>query len=129
MHDSGQAFQLINQTTNEIIIEHLEVAESFWQRFKGLMGRRELARDHGLYLRPCNSIHCFFMRFPIDVVFLDKSDTVVAVYPAVRPWRIILPGSGAYSAIEGMAGHLAKQVRIGDSLTIKEANNEKISPQ
>ena len=129
MYDSRQTYQLINSTKSQMIIDHLEIANRFWKRFKGLMGRPSLAPNHGIYISPCTSIHCFFMRFPIDVVFVDKFNTVVAIYPAVRPWSITLPGRGAHSVIEGSAGQLAHQVNLGDSLTIKETNHEEISPQ
>lgn len=63
------------------------VADSFWTRFRGLMLRRSLEPGEGLLLRRCASIHCFFMRFPIDVVYLDRELTVVGV-ETVKPWRI-----------------------------------------
>ena len=54
----------------------------------GLMGKRELADGAGLYLRPCSSIHMFFMRFPLDVAFVDGDGQVVRLYHGLRPWRM-----------------------------------------
>ncbi len=64
------------------------LAQRFWARLVGLLGRRALAPDEALLLSPCNNIHTFFMRFPIDVVFLDKQGAVLAIVPALRPWRV-----------------------------------------
>jgi uncharacterized membrane protein (UPF0127 family) len=63
------------------------VADRFWPRFRGLQLRPRLEADEGLLLRPCGSVHTFFMRFPIDVVFLDDDLRVLSVRPGVRPWR------------------------------------------
>ena len=54
---------------------------------RGLLGRDGLAQGEGLLIKPCGSVHTFFMRFPIDVVFLDRELSVLAVRPEVRPWR------------------------------------------
>jgi len=65
----------------------IEVARTFAQRAKGLIGRRELAPDEGLMILKCNAIHTFFMRFPIDATFYDRHDRVVKVVRNIRPWR------------------------------------------
>ena len=57
-------------------------------RGRGLMGRRGWSGSDGLVLRSCNSIHTFFMRMPIDVVYLSAADVVLRADPAVRPWRV-----------------------------------------
>lgn len=64
------------------------LAQRFLARLVGLLGRRGLAPDEALLLAPCNNIHTFFMRFHIDVVFLDKDGAVLAIVPALRPWRV-----------------------------------------
>ena len=69
-----------------------EVARTFWQRFMGLMGRRSLPEGEGLLILRCNSIHTFFMRFPIDATFLDRDDNVVKVVRNIRPWRLCVWG-------------------------------------
>ena len=61
------------------------MADNPWQRFMGLMGKRELAADAGLCLRPCSSIHMFFMRIALDAVFLDKDGVVVRIYAVATP--------------------------------------------
>ena len=64
-----------------------EIAESFAERAKGLIGRRSLAPGTGMLITKCNCIHTFFMRFAIDATFLDKSGKVVKVVKGIRPWR------------------------------------------
>ena len=64
-----------------------EIAETFVERAKGLIGRRGLASGTGMLITKCNCIHTFFMRFAIDATFLDKSGKVVKVVRGIRPWR------------------------------------------
>jgi uncharacterized membrane protein (UPF0127 family) len=71
-----------------------------WARFWGLMGRRELADDSGLLITPCSSVHTFFMRFPIDVIFIARDGRVVKIASAMKPWRTALGGHGAHSVLE-----------------------------
>jgi uncharacterized membrane protein (UPF0127 family) len=63
------------------------LAETFWARSRGLLGRPPLRPGEALKIAPCNSIHCFFMRVPIDVVFLNAAGVVLKVCINVRPWR------------------------------------------
>ena len=65
-----------------------EIAETFAERAKGLIGRRGLAPGTGMLITKCNCIHTFFMRFAIDATFLDKSGKVVKVVRNIRPWRL-----------------------------------------
>lgn len=64
-----------------------EVAETFAERAKGLIGRRGLEPGHGLLIKRCNCIHTFFMRFPIDAIFLDRDGKVVKTVRNIPPWR------------------------------------------
>jgi hypothetical protein len=72
---------------DHIVCERCRVAETPFTRLAGLLGRRELPVGDGLLLRPAPSIHTFFMRFAIDVVYLDYDLTVLGVAPNVKPWR------------------------------------------
>lgn len=120
MQDRKQTkISLYNQTTEETLLETLDMATSFSKRFLGLMGKQSLPDSTGLYLEPCTSIHCFFMRFPIDVVFVNRAGQVVAIYPGLKPWRIAMP-KGAFAAIEAVENQLADRVSLGDQLRIKE---------
>lgn len=70
-----------------IVCERCEVADTLLGRARGLLGRSELASGAGLLIKPSFSIHTFFMRFPIDAVFLDRSGSVVDVVRTLKPWR------------------------------------------
>jgi hypothetical protein len=69
-----------------------EVARTFLERAKGLIGRRWLGPGKGLLILRCNCIHTFFMRFPIDAVFMDRRGEVVKTVRGVRPWRAFVWG-------------------------------------
>lgn len=79
------------------------LAQRFLPRLVGLLGRRGLGADEALLLAPCNNIHTFFMRFSIDVVFLDREGEVLAIVPALRPWRVAA-ALRAHACLELAAG-------------------------
>ena len=111
----------INQKNDTQLASEIRVARSLWARFWGLMGRRSLHEGHGVLLTPCTSVHTFFMRFPIDVVFLDRNGRVVKIIPAMKPWRTALGGRGARSALELEAGAAeAKDLELGDVITLAD---------
>jgi uncharacterized membrane protein (UPF0127 family) len=85
---------------------------------RGLLGRRELPPGEGILLRPASSVHTFFMRFPIDLVFVDRELKVVGVRPRVAPWR--MSGQrGARATLELAAGEIERRgIAAGDQLAI-----------
>jgi uncharacterized protein len=84
------------------------------------MGRRHLPAGEGLLIRPCGSIHMFFMRFPIDAVFVDREMRVVGVAPRLLPWRIAWRRR-AHAVFELAAGEAEHRgVRVGDLLVLQE---------
>ena len=83
---------------------------------RGLLGRRDLPQGEGILLRPAGSIHTFFMRFSIDVVFLSEAGVVLCIAAAVRPWRIAAC-RGARSALELAAGESERHgLEVGQTL-------------
>lgn len=90
-----------------LLAGRVQVADSFGPRLLGLMFRRRLDAQEGLLLRPCNSVHTFFMRFPIDVVYLDRDGQVLRVTPAMAPWRVGPLVRGAKQVLELPAGGAA----------------------
>ena len=118
MSSTQRRFRLAT-SAGKTVAAAVAMAETPWQRFMGLMGKRELAADAGLCLRPCSSIHMFFMRISVDAAFLDKDGVVVRIYPSLRPWRVTRVVRKAKSCIELPAGTLAAAgVRVGDRLTL-----------
>ena len=96
--------------------ERCVVAARPLQRMRGLLGRRDLPPGEGILLRRAGSIHTFFMRFPIDAVFLDAEQTVLRVAAAVPPWRVAAQ-KGARSVLEVPAGEAARHgLAVGDRL-------------
>ena len=113
-----------NETRDTVLAERVEVARSFWARFMGLMGRRALAPGHGLFMTG-NGIHMFFMRFPIDAVFLAKpanggARRVVSVHRGVRPWIGLVPlVLGADGVLELPVGAIDASATVpGDSVRL-----------
>jgi uncharacterized membrane protein (UPF0127 family) len=85
-----------NETRGTVLAERLAIASSLWGRFRGLMGRPPLPVGDGLFLTGTNGIHMFFMRFPIDAVFVGKTGPdgarkVLSVHRGVRPWVGLVP--------------------------------------
>src|SRR4051812_28860296 len=109
----------MNESKGQLLAQRVTVASSLWARGKGLLGTASLAENEGLWITPCRSIHTFFMRYPIDVLFLDGQGVVVArsTYPA---WRV----SGWYRTAAGVlelpAGTLERtRTEVGDKVTLK----------
>jgi uncharacterized membrane protein (UPF0127 family) len=84
------------------------VADRMLPRMKGLLGRRELASGEGMLIRPTSSIHTFFMRFPIDAIFLSRDGEVLKVAKNVGAWRARFC-RGAHSVLELPAGEAARR--------------------
>ncbi|MEH7094850.1 DUF192 domain-containing protein [Neobacillus vireti] len=92
--------RLVNLGTGQVIAESIEPAETFFKRFKGLMFRKNLSPNSGLYLRPCNSIHTFFMKFPIDVLYINDHGKIVGIEEQLEPGKIGKRFPGAAAVIE-----------------------------
>lgn len=91
-----------------VVADHVEVADGIASRFMGLMFRSSLPDGHGLALRPCSSIHMFFMRIPLDAVFVDGEGEVVRIYADLKPWRMTMPVRNAKACIELPTGTAAR---------------------
>jgi uncharacterized membrane protein (UPF0127 family) len=101
----------------ERVCPHCRLAKTPLRRMKGLLGRRALSADEGLLLEPASSVHTWFMRFPIDVVFLDRELRVLRIAENVVPWRFAAK-RGARSALELPAGAAARAgLAVGDALS------------
>ena len=110
-------FRVINRTRSRVLGDKVREARSFKERFVGLMGQKELPMGDGLHIVPCNSIHTFFMRIPIDVVFLDAERRIIRAIQALPPWRATSVYFSAKSVLELPAGVLAASgTQEGDQL-------------
>jgi len=106
-----------------IVCERCEVAESALARMRGLLGRTGLELGTGMLINPAPSVMTFFMRFPIDVVFLDRNLQVVGVRHRLGPWRVAW-ARHAVAALELPAGAAAGAgLEEGDSLVLEDVEN------
>lgn len=112
--------RIINTTRNTVIATQCAEARSFLARLRGLMGHPGLQPGEGLLIDPCSSVHSFFMRFPIDVLFVDRTHTVVGVTPEMAPNRPYAGARRARYVIELPAGTIAaSNTHVGDVLRLE----------
>jgi hypothetical protein len=118
-----RCLRVTNPARSSVLATRLEVADSGPKRNKGLLGRDRLEDGGGLWIVPCESVHTFFMRFPIDLVYLDRKNTIKKVRSAVGPWRLSICFS-AHSILELPAGTIrATQTERGDELAFSPAES------
>jgi len=79
---------VVRKQDGTVVCQRCVIADSIWLRMKGLLGRASLPDGEGILLRPGSSIHMFFMRFPIDAVFVDRDLRVLRVKANLKPWRM-----------------------------------------
>ena len=82
--------RLVNERTGEAVAEKVELATTRGERRRGLLGRTALPPKFALMLLPCAAIHTAFMRFAIDVIFLDREGRALRILRALRPWRMAI---------------------------------------
>ncbi len=103
---SDAVFTVIDTTTGRELGRRIALADSFLTRLVGLLGHRSLGEGEGLWITPCDSIHTFFMRFPIDVVFVNTDGVVLRRLDAEPPWRATRIHARASACLELPAGVL-----------------------
>jgi uncharacterized protein len=118
---SGSVIRIVNQTRNCTLADQAELARSFMARGRGLMGRTALPMGYALIIYPEWSIHTFFMRIPIDVLFVDRDNRVLGLrraMPPSQPFAGVAPWRGRY-VIEMSAGVIdTTGTAIGDQLVL-----------
>jgi len=98
----------VRAADGSVVARDVTVADRFGSRLMGLMGRDQVGPDEGLWLLPCNSVHMFFMRTPLDIAYLDRQQRVVRCVPEMREWRVkLLPVPHAHSASNWPPARLA----------------------
>jgi len=114
-HRAGELL-LRREDDGQVLCENCVLADTFARRLRGLLGRRDLPAGEGIVLRPEWSVHTFFMRFPIDVVFVDVDQVVRKVVPNLKPWRTAT-SRGARDVVELAAGECERYgVEVGQRL-------------
>ena len=107
LNDPAEGWTLGNRRNQRVVAASIETAFDSESRRRGLLGRDGLAEGTALIIAPCPSIHTFFMRFPIDVIFASREGRIVKLCHGVRAWRIAI-GWGAFAAIEMAVGAIAR---------------------
>lgn len=119
IHLMPATIEIRNETRGTVVADRARVARSMGDRVVGLLNRSGLDPGEGLLIERTQSIHMFFMRFPIDVVFMDRSRRVTKAVTGLRPWRVIWWARGARDCIELPVGAIATSgTRVGDQLAI-----------
>jgi uncharacterized membrane protein (UPF0127 family) len=117
---AASAFATVRTAAGEIVCERCEIPRSSFSRMRGLLGRNGLEPGSGMLIDAAPSVMTFFMRFPIDVVFLDRDRRVVRIVHALRPWRAA-GARRAVAALELPAGRAAEAgLKEGDILALEE---------
>ena len=115
----SKAMQLVCRSTGKTVVGRLKIASTFWPRFVGWQFRSRPDSDEGLLIVPCDSIHTCFVRFPIDVLFLDRKGMVLDVRRRLRPWRAALGPRSCHAIVETLSG--SSDVEPGEVLRLQLA--------
>ena len=111
---------LIEKTGKELIAAEVIEANTFFNKLFGLITRRRLRDREGFLIENCNGIHTFWMRYNIDVVFLDKKNRVLAIYNSVKPFRVTPFIKNAFFVLELKSGTIEKtSLRPGDLISFE----------
>jgi uncharacterized membrane protein (UPF0127 family) len=104
-------------TRNRALFQEVDLANTFIKRFKGWMGKSNVSDGEGLLLLPCKSVHTCFMRFNIDVLFIDSAGKVVHMIEQMKPWRFSPVVKKAAAVLEITGGSIATQgIKLGDQI-------------
>src|SRR5574344_1306230 len=113
--------KIYKSTQNELIAEEVKVANNIVTRTIGLLSRKFLNINEGLIILPCHSIHTWFMRFNIDVIFVNKKNKAIATYKNVKPFRILPIHITSRYVIELTSGVIDKErIQKGDEIRIEK---------
>ena len=106
-----------NLTRHTVIATRIVITQNPWQRMKGLLSRRDFPKGEALIITRCQSIHMFFMKFPIDVVFCDRQNKVVGLCAGIKPFYLSPIFFKASYAIELPAGTITtSKTQVGDQV-------------
>jgi uncharacterized membrane protein (UPF0127 family) len=123
-----RSLRLVHPATGRVLAARLAKPRTAFGRGLGLMFRRSLSSGEGMWIAPCSGIHTFFMRFAIDVVFLDRGQRVVRAYEALGRWRMVPLVIGAHSVVELPAGALrGLELGRGEQLAVEGAGSTGIT--
>jgi hypothetical protein len=110
-----------NETKGVLLAEEVGVADTFFGRLRGLLGRRKMRKGEALVIDPCSSIHTVGMRFTIDAIFLDKKRRVIGLCKSIKPFRFTRVYWNAKYVVELPDSSIERSgTDIGDEISIDE---------
>ncbi len=110
--------RVVNKTRDSVVGAKVLLADSFWLRARGFMGRPKPEAGEGLFLSPCRAVHMVGLRYPLDVIFLDRKGSVVAAYEDLRPFRRTGWHAEAEYALEVPAGTVRATSTLLDDVLV-----------
>lgn len=120
-----KCLRIRNRTRDCLLGDRVRLADGWWTRLRGMIGRPEPAPGQGMLIVPSQSVHMFWMKYPLDVAMLDRDGRVVALYPALPPRRWTKQHWKAHAALELPASTLARTgTEVGDIVEWDERSNE-----
>ncbi len=118
--------QLIDAQSGAVLLSRLQLAMTFWSRFRGLQLARRLESNEGLLLAPCHSVHTQFMRFSIDIYFCSSSGEVISRKLNARPWITVATNNKASFVIE-TTSRTKPLLEVGQEVLLHNAFDQNIT--
>ncbi len=115
---SQNSMKILTATDGRVVAGNAEVARSLMQQLIGLIGGREFSKGSALIIPGCRQVHTFFMRFPIDVLFLDADNRILTVELDVKPYSVTSYCRGAHKSVELPAGTCMECTILPDDILV-----------
>ena len=113
--------KIINKTKGVVLADAAVLADTLFLRMKGLLDKKYIKKGQALIIKPCDSVHTFFMRFAIDVIFVDRQQKVDLAISSLKPWRLSRLCWRAKFAIELPCGAIRdSHTEKGDEISISD---------
>lgn len=113
--------KVLDEDTGLTIVENLKPAYSFTKRLKGLMFDKRMQPQSGVHIKPCTSVHTFFMKFPIDIIYVDREMKVVGLEHSLEPGKTGKRFKNVHSVIELEVGRILDLgITVGQTLKIQQ---------
>lgn len=113
--------KVINLSRDTVVLGEAEMADSFWLRLKGLLGRKGLLPGKGMIIKPCRSVHTIGMKFAIDVAFVDRHNRICHLVENMGPCKVSPTIKRSSYVIESPAGTFGNtQTLVGDEVELEE---------
>lgn len=112
-----------NASQQTVVCENATIADTARTRLFGLLGKRSLPEDSGLWIKPSSGVHTWAMSMPIDIVALDRDNVVIGAYENVGPWKVRAVALRTRSVLELPSGRISRcDLKVGDRLQVQQTN-------